>query len=533
MKKKGLSLLLAGMMVLSLAACGGQPKEQTNQSGETNQTGNTTQAFEENTGAASDTGTGKQDTLTIALPVEPATLDPFEHSNQNGFICTTLITEPLIKKTDDGELIPWLAKSWEFTDDQTLVMEVRDDVTFHDGSTMKAEDVKFTLCKLAESSFSKALFGSIDVENTKTTGDYTLEIKLLYPYAPLLEAFTTPRAGIVSEAVYNEMGPEKFARNPVGTGPMKFKQWITGDRIEFEEYEGYWGEKPAFKNFTARVSVEGSSRAIELETGGVDVAFELAPADWKRIDENPNTQLISGNTRGVSYLCLNNSLEPIKGNLKLRQAMAYGLDMTNLVQAAWQGTADVATSFYANNIMGHKVEGPLEYNPEKAKELLAEAGYPDGIELTYMTYESAINQAFAEVLQNMWGKVGIQLKVEFLDLATFTEKNNAGEITMALMTNTAALNDPDPALIAWPGYRTISLRHGDAHIDELLEKGKSTYDEAARIETYQELQDYLWENLYTIPIAYPKGAFGAGANIANLPFYPDVTPDLTRIQFAE
>lgn len=91
MKKKGLSLLLAGMMVLSLAACGGQPKEQTNQSGETNQTGNTTQAFEENTGAASDTGTGKQDTLTIALPVEPATLDPFEHSNQNGFICTTQI----------------------------------------------------------------------------------------------------------------------------------------------------------------------------------------------------------------------------------------------------------------------------------------------------------------------------------------------------------------------------------------------------------------------------------------------------------
>ena len=104
---------------------------------------------------------------------------------------------------------------------------------------------------------------------------------------------------------------------------------------------------------------------------------------------------------------------------------------------------------------------------------------------------------------------------------------------MALMTNTAALDDPDAALIAWPSHRTISLRHGDSHIDELLEKGKATYDEEERVAIYQELQDYLWENLYTIPVAYPKGAYGAGADVANLPFYPDVTPDLTRIQFTE
>lgn len=531
MKKRSLCLVLAGMMVFSLAAC--QKKQENPAPTQGSPQATKDGQFEENTGAASGTGTGTKDTLTIALPVEPATLDPFEHSNQNGFICTTLITEPLIKKNDDGELIPWLAESWEFTDDTTLTMKLKTGVTFHDGSTMTAEDVRFTLCKLAESSFSKALFGSIDVENTKTVGDSAIEIKLLYPYAPLLEAFTTPRAGIISETIYNEMGGESFARHPVGTGPMQFKQWVTGDRIEFEEYEGYWGEKPAFKNFVARVIVEGSSRTIELETGGVDIAFELAPADWQRVNDNPDIQLISGNTRGVSYLCLNNSLEPVKGNLKLRQAMAYGLDMANLVQAAWQGTADVATSYYAENIMGHKAEGPFPYDPQKAKELLAEAGYPDGIDLTYMTYESAINQAFAEVLQNMWGKIGINLSVEFLDLATFTEKNNAGEITMALMTNTAALDDPDPALIAWPGYRTISLRHGDDHIDELLEKGKSTYDEAERIKTYQELQDYLWENLYTIPIAYPRGAFGARSNVANLPFYPDLTPDLTRIQFTQ
>ncbi len=527
MKKRSLALI-AGLLALSLTACGGGES-----SSASSQAAGQEQSAEQTEGAAASTGTATHDTLTIALPVEPATLDPFEHSNQNGFICTTLITEPLIKKTDDGELIPWLATSWEYTDDLTLNIKIRNDVTFHDGSAMTAEDVRFTLCKLAESSFHKTLYGCIDVENTKAVDDTTVEVKLLFPYAPLLEALTLPRAGIVSEVIYNEMGPEEFARHPVGTGPMQFKEWVTGDRIEFTSYEGYWGEPLAFNNFVARVIVEASSRTIELETGGVDVAFELAPADWDRIAENPETQLISGNTRGISYLCLNNSLDPIKGNLKLRQAMAYGLDMNSLVQAVWQGTADVATSFYAENILGHKVEGPLEYNPEKAKELLAEAGYPNGLEVTYMTYESAINQAFAEVLQNMWGQIGITVNLEFLDLATFTERNNAGEITMALMTNTAALDDPDAALIAWPSHRTISLRHGDSHIDELLEKGKATYDEEERVAIYQELQDYLWENLYTIPVAYPKGAYGAGADVANLPFYPDVTPDLTRIQFTE
>lgn len=522
MNKKWTALVLSAALALSMTACGSA-------SGSTAQS--TAQSFAENTGAAAAEGTGTQETLTIALPAEPATLDPFQHSNQNGFICTSLVFEPLIKKNDDGELIPWLATDWEYIDDTTLHFTLRDDVTFQDGSKMTAEDVKFTLTQLAQSSFSSTFFGCIDTENITVEDDTNIEVKLLYPYAPLLEALSTLRAGIVSESIYNEMGPEEFARHPVGTGPMQFVQWVTGDRIEMEAYDGYWGEPLAFEKFVARVIVESSSRTIELETGGVDIAFELAASDWSRINENPDTQLISGNTQGVSYLCLNNSLDPIAGNENLRKALAYGLDLNSLVQAVWQGTADVADSYYSPTIFGHKTEGPLEYDPEKAKELLAEAGYPDGLDVTYMTYESSVNLAFAEVLQNMWGQIGVNVDIQFLDLATFTEMNNAGEITMALMTNTASISDPSAALIAWPTSRTISLRHGDSHIDDLLQQGQQTYDEDERIAIYQELQDYLWEKMYTIPIAFPKGAYGARSTVANLPFYPNLMPDLTRVQF--
>lgn len=529
MKKRWISLLLASLMTLSLAACGGS---ESGGSGSEAAAGNT-QSFAENSGAAASTGTGTKDTLIVALPVEPATLDPFMHTNQNGFMCTSLVLESLLKKNDDGELIPWLATEWAYEDDTTLNFTLRDDVTFHDGSKMTAQDVKFTLTQLAQSSFHSTFFGCIDTENTTVIDDTHIQVKLLYPYAPLLEALATLRAGIVSESIYNEMGPDEFARHPVGTGPMQFSQWVTGDRIEMTRYDGYWGEPTAFENFVARVIVEASSRTIELETGGVDIAFELPSADWSRINENPETQLISGNTQGISYLCLNNSMEPIAGNETLRKALAYGLDMENLVLATWQGTADVADTFYAPMILGHKTEGPLEYNPELAKEMLAEAGYPDGLDVTYMTYESAINQAFAEVLKNMWGQIGVNVSIQFLDLATFTEMNNSGEITMALMTNTASINDPSAALVAWPTSRTISLRHGDAHIDELLQAGQQTMDEQERIAIYGELQDYLWEKMYAIPIAFPRSAYGARSNVANLPFYPDLMVDLTRVQFTE
>lgn len=471
-------------------------------------------------------------TLTIALPGEPQTLDPYAHSNQNGFICTTLVFETLIKKDDSGEFYPWLATEWEFLDDTTLRFKLRDDVTFHDGSKFTAEDVLYSLAVAAESSFTKNLFGGLDIEGSVIHDPTTIDVKLKYAYAPLLEALASHRGAMISKAAYESSSQEELGRKPIGTGPMKFTNWTLGDRIELEAYDNYWGEPIAFDKFAARIIVEAASRSIELETGGVDIAFDLSPADWERIDKGANTQLIGGQTQGISFLCFNNSL-PLFSDIRVRQALAYGLNLEALVKTAWQGQADVADSYYSRNILGYKQLGPWEYDPEKAKALLAEAGYADGLNITYITYESQLNLAFAEVVENMWKQIGVNTTVQVVDLATFTTMNNNGEISVSLMTNTAVIPDPDAALLAWPTHRTISLRHNDPHIDELLEKGKKVYDQEERIAVYQELQDYLWSKLYTLPVAFPKNAYGASSRIVNLPFYPNLCPDLTRVRFAD
>lgn len=131
------------------------------------------------------------------------------------------------------------------------------------------------------------------------------------------------------------MGADAFGRAPVGTGPMMFKEWVSGDRIELTGFEQYWGEKPAFDNMIIRIILEASSRTVELETGGVDIAFQISPVDWSRLEENPDTQMLTGNSMGMTYLCFNNSNE-LYGNELVRKAIAYAINVEAVAKTAYQ-----------------------------------------------------------------------------------------------------------------------------------------------------------------------------------------------------
>lgn len=476
--------------------------------------------------------TAAKTNLVVALDGEPQQLDPYAHSNQNGFVVSRLVFESLMKTDDDGNIIPWLATEWEMADDTTLNLTLRDDVYFQDGSKMTSEDVAYSLTLAAKSSFTSNLFGSIDTDAFEIPDETHLVVKLKFPNAALLQAMASYRCAIVSKHYYETATDEQKSRKPMGTGPMQFKQWVTGDRIELEAFDKYWGVPLPYKEFTARVIIEGSSRAIELETGGVDIAFNLPNTEWDRIAGNPKTRLISGNTQGISFVTFNNSIAPYD-NEDVRRALAHALNKEALVQVGWGGKADVADSFYSPTVFGHKSVSLPEYDPEKAKEYLANAGYDAShpLHLVYTTYDSTLNRNFSEAVQAMWTAVGVECEINFVDLAMYTTMNNSGEIQVSLMTNTAVINDPTAALLAWPTSRTISIRHNDPKVDEYLEAGRSTYDTSKRAEIYGELQDYLASKLYTFPIAFPQNAYGSTSQIGNLPFYPNVVPDLTRITF--
>ena len=528
--KRSLLFLVVLVMVLSIVGCQSAPNATA--------TENPSAGDEEKTAEVSGEEVAteaperiRREKLVVAIGQEPPTMDVYGASNDVVFISTQTIFEPLIKIVD-GEYVPWLATGYDIVDDTTIQFTLRDDVYFHDGTQMTAADVLFSMGLAQASNFTSTIFGALDMENSTAIDEFTVEFKLQYPFAPIMQAFSCHRGAILSKAAYESMGADAFGRAPVGTGPMMFSEWVAGDRIELTKFDGYWGQEPAFDNLTYRVILEASSRTIELETGGVDIAFDLSTTDWDRVDEDPTLQMLKGTSLKMVYLCFNNE-NPLYGNELIRKAIAYAIDVEAVAMTAYQGRAEAADSFMAKSIPGYKTEGPWEYNPEKSKELLEEAGYPDGLEVQFITFQQQNYNAAIEVIQNMLGEVGITAKIDMVDVATFTAMNNAGELPMTVMSNSATILDPASALIAWPLSRTISLRHNDQHVQDLLDEGERTYAMEDRVPIYEELQDYLWDNLYLLPLAYPEIGYAASATITNFNFVSTGIPDFTVIEFTQ
>jgi len=242
--------------------------------------------------------------------------------------------------------------------------------------------------------------------------------------------------------------------------------------------------------------------------------------------------MLKGNSLKMVYLCFNNE-DPLYGNELIRKAIAYAINVEAVATTAYQGYAEAADGFIAKSIPGYKSEGPWEYNPEKSLELLAEAGYPDGLEVKFVTFQQQNYNAAIEIIQAMLKEVGIIATIDMVDVATFTAMNNAGELPMTVMSNSATILDPASALVAWPLARTISLRHNDQHVQDLLDAGERTYAMEDRIPIYEELQDYLWEKLYLLPLAYPERGYAANASLLNFEFVSTGIPDFTVIEFVE
>ena len=534
--KKLFAVILTFALLFCLVACNEsteQNEPQETPSGVENTT--VPEENEPNNEASEGNNEVRREVLRVALSGEPDVLDPYASSNNCGLMATLLIYERLIRTTNDGEIIPWLATEWEMVDETTLHLTLRDDVYFHDGSKFTADDVVFSLTRAAESSFTSNLFGCIDVNGFEVESETELTVKLQYPNAAFIPALAGTRAVMVSKNYYENSATEDINRKPMGTGPMVFEEWVPGDHYLFVENENYWGERLAYDSVNFRFITESSSRSIELETGGVDIAQELAFSDWERIDSNPDTKLISGQTLGTRFLVFNQNAEVLK-DINVRQALSYALDLETLVNVVWEGNATVAASYYTPTILGYKAVGPQEYNVELAKEYLAKAGYSEEnpLKFTYYTYENTVNITFAEVVQQMWEAVGgIDVEIYVTDLSSFTTMNNNGELTVTLLSTTSALEDPTAALLIWPIDRTISLRHGDQHIQDLLDQGAATYDTAEREAIYGELQDYLWETKYAIPVCHPMEGYGCASYVENLPFYPSLTYELDLVTFTE
>jgi peptide/nickel transport system substrate-binding protein len=466
----------------------------------------------------SNKGSGEKvlkDTITLAHWEEPATLDPQASNKVSYFLVQEQIFNYLVHEDDKGNYTPELATEWKYIDDLTLRFKLRDDVVFHNGEKFVAEDVKFTIERGCANPISASIFKYFDPKGTKVVDEHTIDVKFKVPYAGALNVLASWRGAIANKKTVEKMGDASYGRAPIGTGPYKFVDWQSGSVIKLTRNDNYWGKKAIVKNADYRIIPEATNRVIELETGGVDVAYNVSTNDVKRIRENDKLNLLMGPSFRYTTVTFSMKSEKLQ-NQKLRDALAYAIDKKAIVNAIYGDTAEVATGVLPKNAFGYKGFEPVPYDVAKAKQLMAEAGYSNGIKLKFVCEPIEEYVRTAEALQNMWKEIGVTLEIQTIENAAYLAKGN--EFEVGLRAGNA--NEPSNILVIYDSTFKDKLQPNDPYIDEQLAKVAKLLDPIQRKAALAELQDYLWNKRWTIPIAYTNVIYATTKNVENWEVHP-------------
>lgn len=486
------------------------------------------------TGDDGQTTTGTRDTLNYGMPQEPGKLDP-----QNDSLLVAKMTNKQIYDTlfvvDDStmEIKANLATEWNWVDDLTLDVTIRDDVVFHNGEKLTAHDVAYTLERCAVGNATATLFSSFDVENTVVTDDTHITIKMKQPYASALNVLANAISGIVCKSYAESVDETTFGREPIGTGAFKFVEWVSGDHITLTRNDAYWGHKPAYTTLNLRIINDNSARAIELETGGIDLTDSLTiTTDIARFEEDPTIDAYKIPSTKVVYLAFNEQ-HPILGNETVRRAIAHAIDADSVRKAAYGDGAILATSSIPSTVYGYKNVGGYEYNVELAKQLLAEAGYADGFSFNTVCPSVAASVKTAEAVKAFLAEVNIDMEIEQYDAATWRgTKMRDGSADSAPYNLTADTLDPDQNymhLYADSGFVTVSTQ--DETVNRLLVEGRGETDNAKRLAIYAELQEYIKEHVIEIPLVENIINYAAKTYVKGFVPNVGVQPDLKYVYF--
>jgi len=461
---------------------------------------------------------GTPDELIIVVPSMPVSLDPIGSNDNGSVLVRNQIFDSLIMVNPaTQELEPGLAVSWEMEDAQTVRMELRRGVYFHNGDYFTASDVQFSLNRLSEAPLTRAIVGMID--SVEIHGDYDITIHLNEPFVPILNVLGANASRIVSERAVLEMGG-RFNENPIGTGPFKFEDIVLGDRVILTRNDNFWGEEPALSSMTFRVIAEQANRFIEVETGNADIAIGIAPSDIARAETTDGITLHRAPSFSYTYIGFNMQDGPL-ADVRVRHAINYALDTEAIAFAAFSGTGSHATGPLSQlSLFAVDVE-PFEFDVERALELMAEAGYADGFELNLFTNAgNQVRSDIAEMVQNQLRVINIDVTVDIYENAIFLERTAVGEHDLFVFGTTPANPDPNTLLYSMfhssmsgaPGNRMF---YHNPEVDRLLHYGRAELDKAIRAQMYADAQHIIRDDAPQVFLHQGEEMHIARSNVRN------------------
>lgn len=461
----------------------------------------------------------KQDTLTVAFGSDPPTLDPHSSSGSPSVNALNPVYETLVRYDENGEITPLLAESWEQIDDLSWKFNLRKGVKFHNGEEMKASDVLYSMKRATGPDGVKVsyIMQAVDSENCEVVDDYTIIIRTHKPFAPLIGYLPYVGAVVVSEKEFTS-DPEKAGMNPVGTGPFKFVEWKKNDRVTYVRNDEYWGEKPAYTNLIIRTIVEANSRVIELEAGGVDIAYEIPANDVQRLEDNPDTKIERNNSTIFEFLGMNTSKEPFS-NVEFRRAIDLAIDEEGIVKSVYRGNATYTPGPVTPNMKYFDdSDVKCKYNPEEAKEILKKIGIPEGATYTITINENKARIDSATIIQSMLKEVGINLEIKVLETGTFWEALEQGDSEF-FISGWGAVGFPEPDNNIFGPLHSIQIPannycyYSNPELDALLDASRTTPDGDEREKIVKDVQKLIRSEVPYITYANPQQVAGMRSNV--------------------
>ncbi len=445
-------------------------------------------------------------TLVYAAQADAVGLSPILTNDQVSSVATRHMYENLIRRNPETlELEPWLATSWETPNDTTWIFQLREGVTFHDGTPFNAEAVKFTFERIKDPEIAAPRASLLEpVDSIEVIDEYTVRIIADPPYGAFLAALAHTNAAIVSPAAVEEYGD--LMRNPVGTGPFMLDEWRSGDRIIMTRNPNYWGEAPTLDSFEIHVIPDVSTQVALLQRGDIDLVDSLPPELIEQLQGTAGVEVEVQPGTPVFHLGFNYQ-NPTWQQPEAREAIASAINTDVIVQLL-NPVAQGSCSVIGPQVFGY-VDGVEEtctaYNPEAAQELWAQATGGTSRPITLWVPDLGDYPRVGQIVQGQLSQAGLDVAINTVEWGAYLSATSAYEQDLYLLgwSNVTA----DGSELLYPNLHSDNIgasnrsAYENAEVDELINQGRTTSDQEARLEFLDQanrmlLEDNAWVTLY-------------------------------------
>jgi peptide/nickel transport system substrate-binding protein len=455
--------------------------------------------------------------LTVGLSADAESMDPFFVNQAAGWSVVHALFDHLIERDFESEIVPGLAKSWTVVDETTLEFQLREDVTFHNGEPFDAESVKFSVERMLgeEEAPNRGKFTSIDA--VEIVDAYTVRFLLNRPDGTLFDSLTS-RLAMLPPQYFEEVGPQGFGERPVGTGPFEFVEWVPDSHATVTANEDYWEGsykgQPEVAQVTFRPIPEPATRAAELETGGIDVMQDVS-TDQIATLEAAGMEVIPDIAYQLSYVFFKTDDETLPtSDIRVRRALNYAVDVPTIIDTLLGGYGEPIGSPIGPGYLGYNPEvEPYPYDVERAQELLAEAGYPDGFSSTMDTSSDGRTDV-AQAVAGQLADVGVEMTVREVELGQFNQNWMGG--TQSPMWRARWGNTPDPQSIElFASCNGWISRYCNEEVTEKLEAARDTLDQEERAKLYSEASQLMHDDPLGIYLFTAAQIYGLNPRVEN------------------